>query len=87
MTNWPWLVSCRFGFRAAKLWWRLRHPDHDGVVVAVWLGGCSRAWVLENKRLILWFRQSRRRHPVAAPGRLHIPRCLVARTRILKAAS
>jgi 8-oxo-dGTP diphosphatase len=40
MINWLWRMVYRFGFRAAKLWWRLRRPNHDGVVVAVWLGGC-----------------------------------------------
>ncbi len=34
-----WRAAYRFGFRAARLWWRLRHPDHDGAVVAVWFGG------------------------------------------------
>jgi 8-oxo-dGTP diphosphatase len=34
-----WRVAYRVGFRAARLWWRLRRPDHDGAVVAVWLGG------------------------------------------------
>jgi 8-oxo-dGTP diphosphatase len=38
MVNWLWRMVYRFGFRAAKLWWRLRRPGHDGAVVAVWLG-------------------------------------------------
>ncbi len=33
-----WRFVYRLGFRAARLWWRLRRPDHDGAVVAVWLG-------------------------------------------------
>ena len=34
-----WRLAYRLGFRAARLWWRLRRPDHDGAVVAVWLNG------------------------------------------------
>ncbi len=34
-----WRLAYRPGFRAARLWWRLRRPDHDGAVVAVWNGG------------------------------------------------
>lgn len=34
-----WRLAYRVGFRAARLWWRLRRPDHDGAVVAVWVGG------------------------------------------------
>ncbi len=34
-----WRLAYRVGFRAARLWWRLRRPAHDGAVVAVWLGG------------------------------------------------
>lgn len=34
-----WRLAYRLGFRAARLWWRLRRPAHDGAVVAVWLGG------------------------------------------------
>src|SRR5690349_1164520 len=34
-----WRLAYRLGFRAARLWWRLRRPDHHGAVVAVWLGG------------------------------------------------
>lgn len=37
--DWPWRAAYRVGFRAARLWWRLRRPDHDGAVVAIWLGG------------------------------------------------
>jgi 8-oxo-dGTP diphosphatase len=32
-----WRLAYRLGFRAARLWWRVRRPDHDGAVVAVWL--------------------------------------------------
>ena len=34
-----WRLAYRVGFRAARLWWRLRRPAHDGAVVAIWLGG------------------------------------------------
>jgi 8-oxo-dGTP diphosphatase len=34
-----WRLAYRLGFRAARLWWRLRRPDHNGAVVAVWLDG------------------------------------------------
>jgi len=34
-----WRLAYRLGFRAARLWWRLRRPAHDGAMVAVWLGG------------------------------------------------
>ena len=32
-----WRLAYRLGFRAARLWWRVRRPDRDGAVVAVWL--------------------------------------------------
>ena len=34
-----WRLAYRLGFRAARLWWRLTRPAHDGAVVAIWLGG------------------------------------------------
>ncbi len=34
-----WRIAYRVGFRAARLWWRLRRPGHDGAVVAIWHGG------------------------------------------------
>ena len=34
-----WRLAYRVGFRAARLWWRLRRPAHDGAVVAVWHDG------------------------------------------------
>jgi 8-oxo-dGTP diphosphatase len=34
-----WRLAHRVGFRAARLWWRLRRPAYDGAAVAVWLGG------------------------------------------------
>jgi hypothetical protein len=37
--DWLWRLGYRLGFRAARLWWRLRRPAHDGAVVAVWWDG------------------------------------------------
>lgn len=37
--DWVWRFAYRIVFRGARLWWRLRRPDHDGAVVAVWLDG------------------------------------------------
>ena len=37
--DWPWRLVHRLGFRAARLWWRLRRPAYDGAAVAVWWGG------------------------------------------------
>ena len=34
-----WRIAYRVGFRAARLWWRLRRPAHDGALVAVRHGG------------------------------------------------
>ena len=34
-----WRLAYRVGFRAARLWWRLRRPAYDGAAVAVWRGG------------------------------------------------
>jgi 8-oxo-dGTP diphosphatase len=39
VVDWPWRLAYRVGFRLARLWWRLRRPDHDGAMVAVWLDG------------------------------------------------
>jgi 8-oxo-dGTP pyrophosphatase MutT (NUDIX family) len=39
MTDWLWRVAYKVGFRAARLWWWMRRPDHDGAVVAIWLNG------------------------------------------------
>ncbi|GAA0577194.1 hypothetical protein GCM10009416_14750 [Craurococcus roseus] len=39
MVDLLWRLAYRVGFRAARLWWRLRRPAHDGAVVAVWCGG------------------------------------------------
>ena len=55
-----WRLAYRVGFRAARLWWRLRRPHHDGAVVAVWLGG-----------RILAVQQSYRRNPSWPGGGIH----------------
>ena len=34
-----WRLAYRVGFRAARQWWRVRRPAHDGAVVAVWVDG------------------------------------------------
>jgi 8-oxo-dGTP pyrophosphatase MutT (NUDIX family) len=34
-----WRVVYWLGYRMARQWWRLRHPHHDGAMVAVWLDG------------------------------------------------
>jgi 8-oxo-dGTP diphosphatase len=36
MINWFWRIAYRISFRAARLWWWLRRPDHHGAVVAIW---------------------------------------------------
>jgi 8-oxo-dGTP diphosphatase len=36
MMNWFWRNAYRVCYRGARLWWWLRHPDHHGVVVAIW---------------------------------------------------
>lgn len=32
-------LAYRLSFRALRLWWFLRRPDHQGALVAVWHGG------------------------------------------------
>jgi ADP-ribose pyrophosphatase YjhB (NUDIX family) len=34
-----WRLAYRGGFRAARLWWRLRRPAYEGAAVTVWLDG------------------------------------------------
>ena len=51
-----WRLAYRLGFRAARLWWRLRRPEHGTALVAVWLGG-----------RVLAVRQSYRKHS-SLPG-------------------
>src|SRR5271166_317415 len=33
-----WRTAFRLGFPFARLWWRLSHPDHEGALVAVYVG-------------------------------------------------
>jgi len=33
-----WRTAFRVGFPLARLWWRLSHPDHEGALVAVYIG-------------------------------------------------
>ena len=32
-----WRIAYWVGFRTLRLWWWLRHPDHHGAIVAIWL--------------------------------------------------
>jgi 8-oxo-dGTP diphosphatase len=34
-----WRMVYWLGYRAAKIWWRIRRPDHHGAMIAVWLDG------------------------------------------------
>ena len=58
-----WRLAYRVGFRAARLWWRVRRPAHDGAVVAVWVDGRVLAVQQSYRTQPLL---ARRRHP---PGR------------------
>src|SRR6201999_206118 len=33
-----WRISLRVGFRLARAWWHLRRPDHEGALVAIYVG-------------------------------------------------
>lgn len=33
-----WRVTLRVGFRLARVWWRLRRPNHEGALVAIYVG-------------------------------------------------
>lgn len=33
-----WRVALRFGFRLARLWWHPRRPNHEGALVAIYVG-------------------------------------------------
>ena len=33
-----WRVILRVGFRLARMWWRLRQPNHEGALVAIYVG-------------------------------------------------
>lgn len=39
MIDRAWRLAFQVGFRAMRLWWRVRRPNHDGALVAVWHGG------------------------------------------------
>jgi 8-oxo-dGTP diphosphatase len=34
-----WRLVFWLGYRAAKVWWRIRRPDQHGAMIAVWLDG------------------------------------------------
>ena len=33
-----WRIAFRLGFPLARIWWRLRHQQHEGALVAVYVG-------------------------------------------------
>lgn len=33
-----WRVALRLGFRLARVWWHIRHPRHEGALVAIHIG-------------------------------------------------
>jgi 8-oxo-dGTP diphosphatase len=33
-----WRLALRVGFRLARAWWHLRRPDHEGALVAIYVG-------------------------------------------------
>jgi len=39
MIDRAWRLAFQVGFRAMRFWWRVRRPNHDGALVAVWHGG------------------------------------------------
>lgn len=39
MMNRLWHIAYKVGFCMARLWWWLRHPDHDDAIVAIWFEG------------------------------------------------
>jgi 8-oxo-dGTP diphosphatase len=39
MIDWLWRIAIWIGFRVLRLWWRLRRPNHHGVLVAIWCNG------------------------------------------------
>ena len=39
MTDRAWRLAYWIGYRMARAWWGIRHPHHDGAVIAVWLNG------------------------------------------------
>jgi ADP-ribose pyrophosphatase YjhB (NUDIX family) len=49
-----WRLAYRVGFRAARLWWRLRRPAYDGAAVAVWRGGRILAVRLSHRENPSW---------------------------------
>jgi 8-oxo-dGTP diphosphatase len=64
-------LGYRLAFRAMRLWWFVRRPDHQGAVVAVWHEGS-----------VLILRQSYRRalvFPGGGLGRGETPRAAAAR--------
>jgi 8-oxo-dGTP pyrophosphatase MutT (NUDIX family) len=38
LIDFVWRVAFRIGFRLARVWWRVRRPDHEGALVAIYVG-------------------------------------------------
>jgi 8-oxo-dGTP diphosphatase len=38
VTDFAWRTVYRVGFRFARLWWGVTHPQHEGALVAVYVG-------------------------------------------------
>ena len=55
-----WRIAYWVGFRLLRLWWWLRHPEHHGAIVAVWLNG-----------RVLVVQQSYRPMPMFPGGGIH----------------
>jgi len=36
--DWLWRTMLRLGFPLARAWWRIRRPDHEGALVAIYVG-------------------------------------------------
>ena len=49
-----WRLAYRLGFRAARLWRRLRRPAHARAVVAGWLDGSGRLGPQSNRTHPFW---------------------------------
>ena len=38
LTDAVWRMAFRVGFRLARAWWQIRRPDHEGALVAIYVG-------------------------------------------------
>jgi len=39
LIDFAWRTTFRLGFPLARIWWRLRRPQHEGALVAIYVGG------------------------------------------------